>query len=66
MATVKDGYIFWCSKCKVDHAGECETVTEQSFKFQFSGINSWLPVLTYYYTLQPTYNAVIKLDDDGK
>jgi hypothetical protein len=23
----KDGYIFWCSKCKVDHAGECQVVT---------------------------------------
>ncbi len=40
-----DGYIFWCSKCKVDHAGECETETVAETKPKpYAGIMSWLPV----------------------
>jgi hypothetical protein len=26
MSKPKDGYVFWCSSCKFDHAGECQPV----------------------------------------
>ncbi len=58
-----DGYIFWCSKCKVDHPGECET---EAAKETFPGLTAWLPqIWKNMYTLSfPGYSAVIKIDDD--
>ncbi len=63
----KDGYIFWCSKCKIDHAGECETeaVTETEPK-PYAGLTAWLPIqgqyIYYYNWSKPVYNGVIEID----
>ena len=49
----KDGYFFYCSKCKFDHAGECEANKPETDKSgdgrQWhtiplpAGIGAWLP-----------------------
>jgi len=53
----KDGYVFYCSRCKFDHAGECEddkpetdkTINEpQRYTIPFRGagpgdFGAWLP-----------------------
>jgi hypothetical protein len=63
----KDGYIFWCSKCKAEHAGECNTLQNDIDNLckqiaENMERASWPRI--YYYV--PGYNAIIKIDDDGK
>ncbi len=64
MPAKPDGYIFWCSKCKVDHAGECET-EELTITVPIAQ-RWWNTGAIYYYSTHPGHNGTIKIDDDGK
>jgi hypothetical protein len=44
----KDGYIFWCSKCKVDHAGECDTVAKTK------GVSKYI---YFFHAVPPLWNG---------